>query len=119
MTVKFYGDVAAVKAAIDAGAVEVEHKGLISGHVIPRPIDNLEKELVRMHKNEYSKEIEKSSPVKENVITDTNEKEINEESLEQMVNIAEEKENEYCSHIEKEITIDKEYERLKNIQYRS
>jgi microcompartment protein CcmL/EutN len=38
VTVKFVGDVAAVKAAVDAGAAAAERVGqLVSVHVIPRP----------------------------------------------------------------------------------
>ena len=42
VTVKFLGETAAVKAAIDAGAAAAERVGhLISVHVIPRPHDEL------------------------------------------------------------------------------
>jgi ethanolamine utilization protein EutM len=42
VTVKFLGDTAAVKAAVDAGAAAAERVGqLISVHVIPRPHDEL------------------------------------------------------------------------------
>jgi ethanolamine utilization protein EutM len=42
VTVKFLGDVAAVKAACDAGAAAAQRVGqLISVHVIPRPHDDL------------------------------------------------------------------------------
>jgi ethanolamine utilization protein EutM len=43
VTVLFSGDVASVKAAVDAGAAAAERVGqLISVHVIPRPYDGLE-----------------------------------------------------------------------------
>ncbi len=42
VTVKFLGDTAAVKAAVDAGAAAAERVGhLVSVHVIPRPHDEL------------------------------------------------------------------------------
>ena len=42
VTVKFLGETAAVKAAVDAGAAAAERVGqLISVHVIPRPHDEL------------------------------------------------------------------------------
>lgn len=43
MTVKIIGDVAAVRAAVDAGAAAAQRVGeLISAHVIPRPADDTE-----------------------------------------------------------------------------
>lgn len=43
MTVKFRGDVAAVRAAVDAGAAAAQRVGeLVSVHVIPRPDDDTE-----------------------------------------------------------------------------
>ena len=43
MTVKIIGDVAAVRAAVDAGAAAAQRVGeLVSAHVIPRPADDLE-----------------------------------------------------------------------------
>lgn len=43
MTVKIIGDVAAVRAAVDAGAAAAQRVGeLISAHVIPRPADDIE-----------------------------------------------------------------------------
>lgn len=43
VTIKIIGEVAAVKAAVDAGATSAQRVGeLISVHVIPRPIDDLE-----------------------------------------------------------------------------
>jgi len=42
VTVKFLGETAAVKAAVDAGAAAAERVGqLVSVHVIPRPHDEL------------------------------------------------------------------------------
>jgi ethanolamine utilization protein EutM len=42
VTVKFLGEVAAVKAAVDAGAAAAERVGqLVAVHVIPRPHDDL------------------------------------------------------------------------------
>ena len=43
MTIKLKGDVAAVRAAVDAGAVAAQRVGeLVSAHVIPRPDDDTE-----------------------------------------------------------------------------
>lgn len=43
VTIKIIGEVAAVKAAVDAGAAAAQRIGeLVSVHVIPRPIDDLE-----------------------------------------------------------------------------
>lgn len=43
MTVKVIGDVAAVRAAVDAGAAAAQRVGeLVSAHVIPRPADDTE-----------------------------------------------------------------------------
>src|ERR1043166_1186696 len=43
MTVKIIGDVAAVRAAVDAGAAAAQRVGeLVSAHVIPRPDDETE-----------------------------------------------------------------------------
>jgi ethanolamine utilization protein EutM len=43
MTVKIIGDVAAVRAAVDAGAAAAQRVGeLVSAHVIPRPADDTE-----------------------------------------------------------------------------
>jgi microcompartment protein CcmL/EutN len=43
MTVKVVGDVAAVRAAVDAGAAAAQRVGeLVSAHVIPRPFDDVE-----------------------------------------------------------------------------
>ena len=43
VTVKIKGDVAAVRAAVDAGAAAAQRVGeLVSAHVIPRPDDELE-----------------------------------------------------------------------------
>ena len=43
MTIKVKGDVAAVRAAVDAGAAAAQRVGeLVSAHVIPRPDDEIE-----------------------------------------------------------------------------
>jgi microcompartment protein CcmL/EutN len=43
VTIKVIGEVAAVKSAVDAGAAAAQRVGeLVSVHVIPRPIDDLE-----------------------------------------------------------------------------
>jgi ethanolamine utilization protein EutM len=48
VTVKVRGDVAAVKAAVDAGAAAAKRVGeLFSVHVIPRPHENVENILPR------------------------------------------------------------------------
>ena len=44
VTVLFRGDVAAVKAAVDAGSAAAQRVGeLVSTHVIPRPHESIEK----------------------------------------------------------------------------
>lgn len=46
VTAVIRGDVAAVKAAVDAGSVAAQKVGeIVSVHVIPRPHDNLDKVL--------------------------------------------------------------------------
>jgi ethanolamine utilization protein EutM len=58
VTVKVIGEVAAVKAAVDAGAEAAQRVGqLVSAHVIPRPDDQLEDII-------YSETLESSAPVK-------------------------------------------------------
>ena len=43
MTIKIIGDVAAVRAAVDAGAAAAQRVGeLVSAHVIPRPAEDIE-----------------------------------------------------------------------------
>ena len=43
MTIKIIGDVAAVRAAVDAGAAAAQRVGeLVSAHVIPRPAEDME-----------------------------------------------------------------------------
>lgn len=51
VTVMVRGDVAAVKAATDAGAVAARRVGeLVSVHVIPRPFDDVESILPRVER---------------------------------------------------------------------
>ncbi len=48
VTVEIVGDVAAVKAAVEAGATAAGRVGeLVSQHVIPRPVDDIESLLAR------------------------------------------------------------------------
>jgi len=48
VTVEIVGEVAAVKAAVEAGATAASRVGeLVSQHVIPRPVDDIEDILVR------------------------------------------------------------------------
>ena len=76
MTIKIKGDVAAVRAAVDAGAAAAQRVGeLISVHVIPRPDDDTEiliypppsqtKEKPRQEDIPQSKPRQKASPRKE------------------------------------------------------
>ena len=58
VTVQIIGEVAAVKAAVDAGAAAAARVGcLVSQHVIPRPIDDLEQLLAGSPLQNPSEEI--------------------------------------------------------------
>ena len=47
ITIKVFGDVGAVKAAVDAGATACRRVGeMVSAHVIPRPHDQVKQTLV-------------------------------------------------------------------------
>lgn len=60
MTVKVIGDVAAVRAAVDAGAAAAQRVGeLVSAHVIPRPADDIEMLIYTPQTKTPSKETEK------------------------------------------------------------
>lgn len=67
VTVKIVGEVAAVKAAVDAGAAAAQRVGqLVSVHVIPRPDDQLEEIIYNIpsEKNSSQKNQNKNSKVK-------------------------------------------------------
>lgn len=72
VTIKVVGEVAAVKAAVDAGAAAAQRVGhLVSAHVIPRPDDQLEDIIYDFKENVSSKEeIEEiiPEPVKEVIV---------------------------------------------------
>lgn len=62
MTVKIIGDVAAVRAAVDAGAAAAQRVGeLVSAHVIPRPADDIEMLI-------YTSPTPKTSPVQTEIL---------------------------------------------------
>ena len=74
--IEFEGDVAAVKASVEAAVTAIKDMGIYVGsHVIPRPDDSVEKIIKR--KNETSKE-----EVIEEKETKTETKDIEEKSLE-------------------------------------
>jgi len=84
-TIYVIGDVAAVKAAIEAGEVAVANKNcLISSHVIPRLNDQVEKMLMKSFgKKEdnplYLKDLNKSNIVEteiENILKEKNKKDV-------------------------------------------
>lgn len=86
--IEFEGDVAAVKASVEAAVMAIKDMGvLIASHVIPRPDDSVEKIIKR--KNEASEEEVIEKKAKE-IKKET--KEIQEESLEstELKNIEEE-----------------------------
>ena len=86
--IEFEGDVAAVKASVEAAVTAIKDMGIYVGsHVIPRPDDSVEKIIKR--KNEASEEEVIEKKVKE-IKKET--KEIQEESLEstELKNIEEE-----------------------------
>ena len=62
ITIHIRGEVAAVKAAIDAGAAAAERVGeLVSAHVIPRPADEVEEFLQAEHAVETEQAASESS----------------------------------------------------------
>ena len=82
--IEFEGDVAAVKASVEAAVTAIKDMGIYVGsHVIPRPDDSVEKIIVR--KNKTSKE--------EAIVEKVETKDTEEESLE----------NSELKHIEEEI----------------
>ena len=87
--IKFEGDVAAVKASVEAAVTAIKDMGIyIGSHVIPRPDDSVEKIIKR--KNETSKEVVIEEKVEE---TKVETRDVEEESLE----------NSELKHIEEEI----------------
>ena len=87
--IEFEGDVAAVKASVEAAVTAIKDMGIYVGsHVIPRPDDSVEKIIKR--KNETSKEVVIEEKVEE---TKVETRDAEEESLE----------NSELKHIEEEI----------------
>ena len=87
--IEFEGDVAAVKASVEAAVTAIKDMGIYVGsHVIPRPDDSVEKIIKR--KNETSKEVVIEEKVEE---TKVETRDVEEESLE----------NSELKHIEEEI----------------
>ena len=86
--IEFEGDVAAVKASVEAAVMAIKDKGVYVGsHVIPRPDDSVEKIINRKNLNSKEEVIEEEV---EETATETNN---TEESLE----------NTELKHIEEEI----------------
>lgn len=70
VTVKIVGEVAAVKAAVDAGAAAAQRVSqLISAHVIPRPDDQLEDVIYSPELKPFNKTISQDSALVEEVQT--------------------------------------------------
>jgi len=66
VTIKVVGEVAAVKAAVDAGAAAAQRVGhLLSAHVIPRPDDQLEDIIYQIKKEETPAEPAVEKPIPE------------------------------------------------------
>lgn len=70
VTIKVVGEVAAVKAAVDAGAAAAQRVGqLVSAHVIPRPDDQLEDFMFDWkEKDTTKKEPQKKEVVEEDIV---------------------------------------------------
>ena len=86
--IEFEGDVAAVKASVEAAVMAIKDMGIyIGSHVIPRPDDSVEKIINRKNQNSKEEVIEEEI---EEAKVET--KEIEEESLEntELKNIEEE-----------------------------
>ena len=86
--IEFEGDVAAVKASVEAAVIAIKDMGIYVGsHVIPRPDDSVEKIINRKNQNSKEEVIEKK--VEE---TKAETKDAEEESLEnaELKNIEEE-----------------------------
>ena len=100
--IEFEGDVAAVKASVEAAVMAIKDMGVYVGsHVIPRPDDSVEKIITR--KNQNSKEELIEQKIEE---TKAETKDAEEESLEnaELKNIEEEvSENSEMKKIEEEI----------------
>ena len=87
--IEFEGDVAAVKASVEAAVMAIKDMGIYVGsHVIPRPDDSVEKIINRKNLNSKEEVIEEEEV--EEITTETNN---TEESLE----------NTELKHIEEEI----------------
>ena len=98
--VKFEGEVAAVKSAVDAAAAAAQRVGqLVSAHVIPRPDDQIDdivyetsipkKEIST--KKSVNKSVKKEKPVKEDTSLFDSHEEVKEEVEEEVVEAPEEK----------------------------
>ena len=71
VTIMVRGDVGAVKAALDAGAIAAEKVGeLISVHVIPRPHEEIESILPSSDQSKFDSS--RATPVSDNDETKTN-----------------------------------------------
>ncbi|MGK9476634.1 BMC domain-containing protein [Melioribacter sp. OK-6-Me] len=68
VTIEIIGEVAAVKAAVDAGAAAAQRVGeLVSVHVIPRPDEQIDKLLIPDHENKIEKQRNNTEqPIQEN-----------------------------------------------------
>lgn len=65
VTIHIGGEVAAVRAAVDAGVEAAERVGAVAAsHVIPRPHDEVDKLMKEFKKNLEKKSIEKSKEAK-------------------------------------------------------
>ncbi len=66
VTIEIMGDVAAVKAAVDAGAAAAQRVGdLVSAHVIARPDDQLDSSLFALNNTEQKKKVTEQKPLNE------------------------------------------------------
>ena len=74
--IEFEGDVAAVKASVEAAVTAIKDMGIyIGSHVIPRPDDSVEK-IIKRKKETFNKEVIEKKEIK------TETKDVEEKSLE-------------------------------------
>lgn len=87
--IEFEGDVAAVKASVEAAVTAIKDMGVYVGsHVIPRPDDSVEKIIKRKNKTSKEETVEEKVEERKNETEDTEEKAL---------------ENTELKHIEEEI----------------
>ena len=87
--IEFEGDVAAVKASVEAAVTAIKDMGIYVGsHVIPRPDDSVEKIIKRKNKTSKEETVEEKVEERKNETEDTEEKAL---------------ENTELKHIEEEI----------------